>query len=350
MKFDLNTLVRENIKALQPYSCARSEFSGKASVFLDANENPYGSGMIKRYPDPLQLELKRKLSAIKNISVDQLFIGNGSDEAIDLLIRTFCTPGKDKILVCPPTYGMYEVSAAINDVAVTKVNLMTGTFQLNVPAILKAIDKNTKIIFICNPNNPTGNRLNDADIKTILARLNGIVVIDEAYIDFSGAESYISKIAANNNIVVLQTLSKAWSAAGLRIGMAIADSAVISLLNKIKPPYNVNVYSQQRALNLLSNYSAVKRKVDVLIDERKRLANALQKFPLITKVYPSDSNFLLIKTAEANKVYEYLAQQKIVVRNRSKLELCKNCLRITVGTKQENSLLIKALKKFEKIK
>lgn len=347
-EFSLDKILRKNVKRLIPYSSARSEFEGDAQIFLDANENSLGSILNKnfhRYPDPLQKKLKEKISGIKNMSTENVFIGNGSDEAIDLLIRAFCNPGVDNILIFPPTYGMYEVAAEINDVAANKV-LLTENFQLDIEKIKPIINANTKIIFVCSPNNPTGNLLDTKSIEWLLKNFNGIVVLDEAYIDFADMESWLNRLSAFPNLVVLQTLSKAWGLAGLRIGFAYASSAIIHVLNKIKPPYNISEATQQLALLALQNEKEAKEKTAVLIQQKERLLQEFQQFSFIHKTYLSDANFILIKVIDANALYKYLLSKNIVVRNRSSQPLCENCLRITVGTPQENDVLLTALNKY----
>lgn len=350
--FDLQNIVRENIRKLTPYSSARDEYKGVQGIFLDANENSLGSPIddvtenVNRYPDPLQLELKKKISQVKGISVENIFVGNGSDEAIDILFRAFCYPGKDNVIVCPPTYGMYEVSAAINDVAVKKVNLLPDSFQLDTVNILKAIDRNTKLIFFCCPNNPTGNGVKWADIQQVLQKFNGLVIIDEAYINFASYRSIIAELPNYPNLVVLQTLSKAWGMAGLRIGMAFASAAIIGLFNKIKPPYNINAVSQQLATQALENHEQVNQFIRELVEERKQLIPELEKLAFVRKVYPSEANFLLVRFDDPKKVYEYLTSKQIIVRDRSKAPLCEGCLRITIGTRSENQKLLDALKSY----
>ena len=349
MNFDLNNLVRENIKKLVPYSSARDEFKGEANVFLDANENSLGSPLTKwynRYPDPLQIKVKEKLSTIKGVPVNNTFLGNGSDECIDVLIRAFCEPGIDNILICPPTYGMYQVSADINNAAVKKVRL-TPDFQLDLPGIEQAIDGDTKMIFICSPNNPTGNLMHVLDIEFLLQHFTGIVVIDEAYIDFAETNSWLTKLDKYHNLVILQTLSKAWGLAALRIGLAFASTGIIDILNRIKPPYNISGITQELALEGLYNEERKNAAVAVIVDEKKKLVQLFSEFDFIEKTFPSDANFLLIKTNDAFKLYNYLVSQNIVVRNRSNQPLCENCLRITVGTPEENNILEQALKKYE---
>lgn len=348
MKFDLQKLVRRNIRGLKPYSSARSEFSGSAEIFLDANENAFGSPAgdgFNRYPDPLQTQLKRRIAGMKQIEPSQVFIGNGSDEAIDLLFRIFCEPGRDRVLICPPTYGMYEVSAAINDVAVVRVNL-TADFQLDVDALAAAISPLTKLLFICSPNNPTGNSMDQTTILGLAEIFPGLVVVDEAYIDYAKRPSLAAAIDRSPNIVVLQTFSKAWGMAALRVGMAFANRDVIDLLNRVKPPYNVSEIAQQYVLRAMEDRSWVHARVNDTLLERKRIESELCVLPVVVRVHPSDANFLLIKTTDADAVYGHLIRQRIVVRNRGSVELCEGCLRITVGTSDENTLLIEALRSF----
>jgi len=350
--FDLQNLLRNNIKKLVPYSSARDEFKGEASILLDANENAFGSPLpvnFHRYPDPLQLRLKAKISQIKGVPIPNIFLGNGSDEAIDILIRAFCMPGIDNILIVPPTYGMYEVSAHINDVSIKKINL-TNEFQLNLDGIAEAIDERTKLLFICSPNNPTGNSINREDIETVLTNFKGIVVIDEAYINFSRQKSFIQELVEYPNLVVLQTLSKAWGLAGLRIGMAFASEEIISIFNKIKPPYNISQACQLLALEALDNVDKVNNWIKDIVDERQKLAIALLKLDLVTYVYPSDANFLLVKTINPSAIYAYLVDKGIIVRDRSSVVLCEGCLRITIGTPKENHDLLQALEDYQKNK
>ena len=348
MDFNLDNLVRENIKKLVPYSSARDEFKGEASVFLDANENSLGSPLIKwynRYPDPLQLKVKEKLSAIKGVPVSNIFLGNGSDECIDVLIRTFCEPGIDNILICPPTYGMYQVSADINNVEVKKAKL-TPDFQLDLPAIEEAIDGNTKIIFLCSPNNPTANSLQRADVEAVLNNFFGIVVIDEAYINFSRYKTFSSSLAEYPNLVVMQTFSKAWGLAALRLGIAFASQEIIHLMNKVKPPYNINQATQELALKAMDEVGQVNDMIRVIVEERELLENELSQIPVVEKIYPSDANFFLVKVKDAKGMYNFLLSKGIVVRDRSKVELCEGCLRITIGTNDENRQLFHAMASF----
>ncbi len=348
-EFDIDTILRHNIKNLTPYSSARDEHKGKEGIFLDANENSFGSPLnenYNRYPDPMQLELKEKISQIKGLPVENIFLGNGSDEAIDILFRAFCRPAIDNVIICPPTYGMYEVSANINDVEVRKVNLLPETFQLDVDGVLRMINMNTRMFFVCCPNNPTGNGVKWADIKTILETFNGIVVVDEAYINFAGYRSLIPELLNYPNLVILQTLSKAWGMAGLRVGMAFASQQIIDVFNKIKPPYNINSVSQQIALEALDNIGQVNEWIKTIVAERGKLVSALEKFSFVKKVYPSEANFLLVKTQDPKKLYNYLVEEQIVVRDRSGVSLCEGCLRITVGTEKENEKLLNVLNSY----
>lgn len=343
--FNINTLVRENIARLTPYSSARDEFSGEAKVFLDANENSLGSPLKKwynRYPDPHQKSIKEKLSQVKGIDAGHIFLGNGSDECIDLLYRCFCNPGKDNIIICPPTYGMYEVSANINDVAVKKVSLLPN-FQLDLSGIEDAIDENTKLIWVCSPNNPTGNSLKRLDIETLLNNFKGLVIVDEAYINFSKQKSFVQELTEYPNLVVLQTLSKAWGLAGLRLGMAFASTAIIEILNRVKPPYNINQATQELVLCALEEVGQVNDMIRLLVDMREALAEVFASMPTVETVYPSDANFILVKIKEARAVYEFLLTKGIVLRDRSKVQLCNDCLRITVGSEQDNTLLVDAM-------
>lgn len=346
MEFNLENLVRENIKKMTAYSSARHEFTGEASVFLDANENAFGSPLpdnFNRYPDPLQMEVKEKLSKIKGVPPQNIFLGNGSDEAIDLLYRIFCEPGRDNAITFPPTYGMYQVCAEINDVKVKKINL-TKEYQLDIDAIENAIDPFTKLIFICSPNNPTGNSINRTDVEIILNNFNGIVVIDEAYINYAKQKSFIAELTEYPNLVVMQTLSKAWGLAGLRLGMAFASKPIIDLMNKVKYPYNINTATQLLALDALNNIEWVNEHISITVSEREKLKTDLLSLSNTETVYPSDANFLLVKIKDARKIYEQLCEKGIIVRDRSKVVLCDDCLRITIGTPDENSKLIDSLK------
>ena len=345
----IESLVRDNIKSLKPYSSARHEFKGMASVYLDANENPFGSTLeesFNRYPDPLQWQLKFQLTRIKGVPAENIFIGNGSDEVIDIAYRIFCNPGKDNVIICPPTYGMYEVSANINDVEIRKVNL-TPDFQLDVEAILNAVDEHSKLLFICSPNNPTGNNMNRADIEYLLNNFPGIVIIDEAYINYSNQKTFIQELTEYSNLIVMQTLSKAWGLAALRLGLCYASMDIIDLFNKVKPPYNINLASQELGLQALQNTSMINDWIKTTVNERESLKNQLPSFSFVEKVFPGDANFLLVKVADADKLYQFLAANEVVVRNRSKEPQCEGCLRITVGTPDENNTLIELLKQFK---
>jgi histidinol-phosphate aminotransferase len=348
MKFDINTLLRENIKRLVPYSSARDEFKGAASIFLDANENSLGSPLTKwynRYPDPMQWKIKEKLAVIKGIPAAHIFLGNGSDECIDLLYRAFCNPGKDNIIICPPTYGMYEVSANINDIEIRKARLLDN-FQMDLIHMEMLVDAHTKIIWLCSPNNPTGNSLNREDVETILNNFPGLVVVDEAYINFSRHRSFIQELKDYPNLVVLQTLSKAWGLAGLRLGMAFASTSIIDIYNKVKPPYNINQSTQELVLKALGEVEQVNEMIKLIVSMREELVAALQALPLFERIFPSDANFILAKVKDPKAVYAYLLEKGIVVRDRSKVELCEGCLRITVGTENENRELVKNLAAF----
>ena len=347
--FKLDNILRKNIKELVPYSSARDEFKGEASIFLDANENSFGSPLdqnYNRYPDPLQLKVKKRLSEIKGVPVKNIFLGNGSDEAIDILFRAFCNPGIDNVITLPPTYGMYEVSANINDVEVRKIPLKTD-YQLNMDAIAEAIDDHTKIIFICSPNNPSGNSIDRQAIETIIANFNGLVVIDEAYINYSRQKTFIQELTEYSNLVVLQTLSKAWGLAGLRIGMAFGSEEIIEIFNKVKPPYNINEASQELAFEALKRVDQVNNWIKETVAERSKLIDKLSQYALVKKIYPSDANFILVKTTNPTGIYSHLVSLGIIVRDRSKVELCDGCLRITIGTPKENIELLNALKSFQ---
>jgi histidinol-phosphate aminotransferase len=355
MSFNLEALIRANIKKVTPYSSARDEFktssaaAEKKMVFLDANENSLGSPLThwyNRYPDPYQHEVKEALAGIKTIPASNIFLGNGSDECIDLLYRCFCEPGKDNVIICPPTYGMYEVSAAINDIAVKKVPLLPD-FQLDLEGMENAVDQNTKIIWICSPNNPTGNSILFSDMEMIINNFDGLVVVDEAYINFAKQRSLLSTLPDYPNLVVMQTLSKAWGLAALRLGIAFASEAIVSWLNKIKPPYNINQATQDIALQALREVGQVNEMIREIVVMREGLALAFRQLPIVEKVYPSDANFLLVKVKNALKLYEHLLGESIVVRDRSKVILCEGCLRITVGTDEENKKLIESFKTYK---
>ena len=339
--FSLKNIVRKNILNLKGYSSARDEYSGVANVFLDANENPFGE--LNRYPDPQQKELKESLSSLKNISTENIFIGNGSDEVIDLAFRIFCNPGEDKALTFSPTYGMYDVSAEINNIDLVKISL-TEDFQINLKEVTPYLnDKNLKIIFICSPNNPTGNTIKTSDIENILNNFNGIVIIDEAYIDFSSSESWNTKIEQYPNLIVSQTFSKAWGLAAARVGVAYTNKNIISLFNKIKPPYNVSSLNQKAAINSLNNFELFEKNKKLILQEKKLLSETLKKLEIVKKVYPSDANFILIEVSNADNIYNKLVSKKIIIRNRNKV--IDNCLRITIGSPEENKKLINELKK-----
>jgi len=343
--FDLNKIVRENVKNLTPYSSARDEFTGKTGIFMDANENPYGN--LNRYPDPYQRELKSSISKIKGVDEDKIFIGNGSDEIIDLCYRIFCNPGIDKVLTFTPTYGMYDVSAAVNDVKTIKVAL-TKNFQLDLEKTkLLFSDSNLKLIFICSPNNPTSNAMNYSDIEDILGIFHGIVVIDEAYIDFSEKPSFLSLVNRYPNLVVMHTFSKAFGLAAARVGMAFSNPDIIKYFNKVKPPYNVSTINQKAVLNKLKNMQAVKSQVIRIKKERERLSAILPEIKVVEMVYPSDANFLLVKVKNANDIYNRLVTMNIIVRNRN--AVIGNCLRITIGKRSENDKLIDAFNEIAKI-
>lgn len=340
---DLKTWVRPNIWNLKPYSSARSEFKGEASVFLDANENPYNAP-YNRYPDPLQRAVKEKISVLKHVPAEQIFLGVGSDEPIDLIYRVFCEPGIDNVVAIDPTYGMYQVCADINNVEYRKISL-DSEFNVDVDAILNAVDAHTKAVFVCSPNNPTGNSLNREAIERILKSFAGVVVVDEAYIDFSSQPTFLSLLNEYSNLIVLQTFSKAWGSAGIRLGMAFASHEIIEIFNKIKYPYNINKLTQEHALSMLEKAGQVKEWVAILLRERLRLSSELNRLSIVKKVYPSDANFLLVKVDDASAVYQYLVENGIIVRNRNNITLCMGCLRITVGTPEENKQLIDAMTK-----
>ncbi|GAB3768159.1 histidinol-phosphate transaminase [Spirosoma horti] len=347
--FSLTNLLRPHILSLTPYSSARDEYTGKEGIFLDANENPLGStttqGDYNRYPDPHQGAIKHRLAPIKGVRPAQIFLGNGSDEPIDLLVRATCTPGsQDSILIMPPTYGMYEVSAAVNDVNITKVPL-TPDFQVDTQAVLAAITNHTKLIWLCSPNNPSGNLLQADAIWTILkAADQSLVIVDEAYIDFASTPSWTSELDNYPNLVVLQTFSKAWGLAALRLGMCFASDELIAVLNKIKPPYNISAPTQALALDALTNEEAKNRMVAQIMAERQQLAEKLRSLPIVQVIHPSDANFLLVQFTDANATFAYLIDQQVIVRDRSKVKLCDGCLRISVGTSEENESLIAVLR------
>ncbi|MBP9586341.1 MAG: histidinol-phosphate transaminase [Bacteroides sp.] len=338
----LQELTRPNIWKLKPYSSARDEYKGvTASVFLDANENPYNLP-FNRYPDPMQHDLKAALGRIKHVKPEQIFLGNGSDEAIDLLFRAFCEPGCDNVVAIDPTYGMYQVCADVNDVEYRKV-LLDHQFQFTADALLAAADERTKLIFLCSPNNPTGNDLLHAQIESLLTRFDGLVVVDEAYIDFSSLSSFATMLDRYSNLIVLQTFSKAWGCAAIRLGMAFASPDIIGILSKIKYPYNVNQLTQQQAFEILERYDEIEHWVDTIKMERTNLMKRFEGLACVLRVFPSDANFFLVRVNDACALYNYLVGEGIIVRNRHSVSLCGNCLRITVGTPQENERLMEAL-------
>ncbi len=342
---NLESLVRPNVWALEPYSCARDEFKGMpAHVFLDANENPYNSP-TNRYPDPLQEKLKARLAPFKQVRPSQIFLGNGSDEAIDLVYRIFCTPGKDNVVAIAPTYGMYKVCADINDVEYRSVPL-SEDWQLASQELLASTDENTKVIWICSPNNPTGNDFPREVIDEVLRGFQGMVVVDEAYSDFSARQPFRTKLDSYPNLIVLNTFSKAWASAAIRLGMAFASEEVIALFNKVKYPYNVNLLTQEKAYALLEDMQTVDNWVAQIRREREHVVPALSELPIVEKVFPTDTNFVLIKVVDANAIYHYLVEQGIVVRNRHRVQLCGNCLRITIGTRDENCEMLGALRSY----
>jgi len=337
---NINNIVRPNILELKPYSSARDEFTGKEGIFLDANENPFGE--LNRYPDPYQGELKEILARRKGVNTENIFVGNGSDEAIDLAFRIFCRPGSDRALTFSPTYGMYDVSASINNVELVKLPL-NHEFQIDSEKLVPYLsDSMIKLIFICSPNNPTGNLMNRNDIEFITNNFKGIVIVDEAYIDFAEEESLVSLISKYNNLVVCQTFSKAWGLAAARVGTAFANNEIISLYNKVKPPYNVSKINQQAAIRAMDNYEDYQEKLTIILKEKERLKTRLMEIELVKKIYPSDANFLLLEVDNADYVYSTLVAQKIITRNRNKQ--VENCIRVTVGTSEENNQLLKALR------
>lgn len=343
---DLQSLVRPNVWALKPYSCARDEFKGReAHVFLDANESPF-NGPFNRYPDPLQEKLKARIAPMKRVPASQIFLGNGSDEAIDLVYRVFCTPGRDNVVAIAPTYGMYQVCADINDVEYRSV-LLTKQYQLDADALLQATDDNTKVIWLCSPNNPTGNDLQRDAVLRIINEFQGIVVVDEAYGEFSSLTPLRHEINKYPNLIVLNTFSKAWASAGIRLGMAFASEEIIQLFNKVKYPYNVNILTQQKALEVLSDETRLRQWIQQIKDERNTLLHALFELPICRGLFPTASNFVLMRVDDANAIYNYLIDCGIVVRNRTRVQLCEGCLRITVGTRQENNELLSALRKYK---
>ncbi len=347
MEFNLDNIVRENVATMKAYSSARDEFTGITDdmVFLDANENPFENG-VNRYPDPMQKTVKSELAKIKGVSQKNILLGNGSDEVIDLLFRAFCEPKEDNVITLPPSYGMYDVSANLNNIAIKEVPLKSN-FQPNVAAILETVDTNTKIIFLCSPNNPSGNLFDYANVKAIVDGFNGLVVVDEAYIDFASEPSWVARLQKHPNLIVSQTMSKAYGMAGIRLGVCYASVEIISVLNKIKPPYNVNELTQQKALERLLAYEDVQEEIEAILVERDSLEIALKEISYVEKIYPSDANFLLVKVDDATKRYNELIEKGIVVRNRTTQFLCENTLRFTVGTIKENRALIKALRSLD---
>ena len=337
----LEELVRPNVWRMQPYSSARNEFQGNASVFLDANENPWNEP-INRYPDPLQRQVKARLSQLKGVEPRSIFLGNGSDEAIDLVIRAFCEPKADNIVTITPSYGMYEVAAETNDVECRKVAL-DERFDLDVAALWAAVDAHTKVIYLCSPNNPSGNSLNREAIYQLLRGFEGLVVVDEAYIDFSAQPSFLAELSQYPNLIVLQTFSKAWGAAAIRLGMAFAAPAIIEVLNKIKYPYNINLLVQNKALELMENEAEMRQEIKAILAERVRMAKLLSEAPFGFEVFPSDANFLLVRVGDADRLYKALVDRGIIVRNRNRVLKCQGCLRITIGLPAENDLLLHAL-------
>ena len=341
----LELLVRKNIWNLAPYSSARDEYSGKeAHVFLDANENPYNSP-YNRYPDPLQRELKQMLKKVKGVPEENIFLGNGSDEAIDLAYRVFCNPGRDNVVAIAPTYGMYQVCADINDVEYRTV-LLDENYEFQAEKLLAACDAHTKIIWICSPNNPTGNSLNRDEILKVIEGFEGIVIVDEAYIDFAQQLSMRQELPTHPNLIILQTMSKAWGSAAIRLGMAFASKEIIDIYNKVKYPYNVNQLTQQQAMEMLKDPFEIDKYIKILLAERTRLMQAFQELPICEKIYKTDANFFLAKMTDANAIYNYLVDKGIIVRNRNKVQLCQNCLRITIGNRTENNELLSALRQY----
>ena len=340
----IKELVRPNIWSLAPYSSARNEYSGHvAHVFLDANENPF-NGPYNRYPDPLQESLKERLSEVKNVPAENIFLGNGSDEAIDLVYRCFCEPKKDNVVAICPTYGMYEVCANINDVEYRNV-MLDENYQITAEKLLAACDANTKAIWICSPNNPTGNDINNEEIEKVIEKFDGIVIVDEAYIDFSKQKSFSRYInSETSNVIVLQTMSKAWGSAAIRLGMAFAKKEIIAIFNKVKYPYNVNQLTQEQAMKRLKDTQPVEQWINILLQERGRTMEAFGELPICEKIYPTDANFFLAKVKNAQKTYDYLVDKGIIVRNRTRVSLCNNCLRVTIGTREENNELLGALR------
>lgn len=340
---NITSLLRKNITNLEPYSSARDEFKGEASVYLDANESPHNAP-FNRYPDPLQLKLKAEISKIKHVPVENIFLGNGSDEAIDLVYRAFCEPRQDNVAAIEPTYGMYKVCANINDVEYRKV-FLNADFQTDAKSILKAADENTKVVWICSPNNPTGNLIHKETILQLLNEFRGIVVVDEAYIDFAPQESFSTLLDKFHNLIILQTFSKAWGSASIRLGMAFASKDIISVFNKIKYPYNVNLLTQEKALEMIKQEKEIEKWVKSTLTERDKMVAELSKLKMVQRIYPTDANFVLVKVDDANGTYRKLVEKGIIVRNRNSVSLCAGCLRITVGSKEENDVLLNEMRK-----
>jgi len=345
MKLDLDRMVRENVKQLIPYSSARGEFTGEGYMLLDANENPYGESW-NRYPDPRQEVLKKGIAQLKSVQSESIFLGNGSDEVIDLIVRALCEPYRDEIISTVPTFGMFKVAAQLNGVTIREIDL-DKDFQPQTEAILGAVNANTKILFLCSPNNPTGNLIEGSILTNLIAKFPGLVVVDEAYIDFAGSESSVSLLTEHDNLMVLQTFSKAWGLAGIRLGVAYANPAVIEILDKIKTPYNINSITQEIAMKALEREDEKNAWVDRIITDRNKLSQELSGFGVVKKVYPSDANFLLVQVDDALEVYQFLQNKRIIVRDRSKVKLCENSLRITVGTDNENLALINAIRLYQ---
>jgi histidinol-phosphate aminotransferase len=346
--FDINTLVRKNIRSLIPYSSARDEYKGEEAIFLDANENPYNSP-LNRYPDPQQVKLKKQIAAIKNTNIENIFLGNGSDEAIDLLIRAFCQPGTDNMVSIKPTYGMYKVCADISQVEYREA-LLSSNFQLDTEALLKLTDERSKLLFLCSPNNPTSNSLNRNDILLLINKFSGLVVLDEAYQDFSTSGSLVPELSKHPNLVILQTFSKAWGMAGIRLGMAFASAEIIRILNHIKYPYNINILTQRVAMERLADISGKEQWIRDILEQREKLQQELLRFPMIRDILPSDANFLMVRFDHPLEVFSFLIGKKIIVRDRSKVALCEGYLRITIGSAEENDILIRALEEFKSSK
>lgn len=344
MESSIKRLVRPNILALQPYTCARNEYSGEARAWLDANENSMIAG-LNRYPDPLQIEVKKRLGAMRGVGVENIFLGVGSDECIDIIYRTFCRPGVDNVVAIDPTYGMYSVCAAINDVEYRPVKLRAD-FSIDEEALFSAVDENTKVLWICSPNNPTGNAFPPEQLRRIASRFSGITVVDEAYVDFSPLGSMVPELEALPRLIVMQTFSKAWASAAMRLGIAYAHPCIIGIFNNVKYPYNINILTQREALRVLDSADEVARVAHCLVSERERLAESLRSLPVVKKVYPSDANFLLVAMTDADGLYAYLRDRGVIVRNRTRVTLCAGCLRVTVGTPEENALLLDVIAAF----